>query len=130
MNLVHRRHGRPGNTADEFFNAFFQAPVAPRADRWAPAVDVVETDADYRFAVELPGVTRDGVDRIELARGPRDFLFERRDGGAEFLCLDLVPLAKGDVTPHLAVGALIDHVPAAQWNEGNEVEREKLRRVE
>jgi hypothetical protein len=28
----------------------------------------------------LPGVTRDGVDRIELARGPRDFLLERRDG--------------------------------------------------
>ena len=72
MNLVHRRHGYPQNFpqggVDDFFNAFFQAPLAPSANRWSPAVDVVETDNDYRFVVELPGVAKEDV-KIEFSDG-------------------------------------------------------------
>lgn len=47
---------------NRLFSSFFETPSEPSAARrWTPAMDLVETDAEYVIKADLPGVSEEDV---------------------------------------------------------------------
>lgn len=68
MNLVRTNPFRELHDMQETFNRFF-GNLRPRTDlweeaggNWSPAVDIVETDSDMLFTIEVPGFEKDDID--------------------------------------------------------------------
>jgi len=57
------------NEMNRLFNNFFESPTPGNSGtqlrRWLPAMDLVETDADYVLRADLPGLSEEDV-KIEL----------------------------------------------------------------
>lgn len=59
------------------FDAFFGNAAGPRARRWVPAMDLVETDDHLVLKADLPGLEREDVN-IEVKDGVLTVSGERR----------------------------------------------------
>lgn len=65
---------------NRLFSSFFDTPTTRNGAatrRWVPAMDLVETDADFVLRADLPGVTEDEVS-IEVERDVLTISGERR----------------------------------------------------
>jgi len=75
---------------NRLFNTYFDAPATGNggavARRWTPAMDLVETDADFVLRADLPGVAEKDVkieleDRVLTISGERKAEHEQRKEG-------------------------------------------------
>jgi HSP20 family protein len=75
---------------NRLFNTYFDAPATGNgggvARRWIPAMDLVETDADFVLRADLPGVAEEDVkieleDRVLTISGERKAEHEQRKEG-------------------------------------------------
>jgi HSP20 family protein len=71
---------------DRMFDAFFGTRRANGGYRWAPAMDLVETDDHLVVKADLPGLDKDDVeievsDRVLTISGERKTEHEEREGG-------------------------------------------------
>lgn len=67
-------------TLEDFFGDGRQWPVDLLGGRgWGPAVDVEESDKDYIFEVELPGLQKDDF-KVEMQNGTLIISGERKEG--------------------------------------------------
>ena len=72
-------------TFEDFFRPWSLAPwgeFARRLSGFAPAVDVSETDEEYRVSVELPGLSREDVE-LTIDRGRLTITGEKKGGERE-----------------------------------------------
>ena len=60
---------------------FWRSPIRTRSDRelltaadWTPFVDISETDAAYLIKVEIPGVKKESVSRVQGWHAQRHFV--------------------------------------------------------
>lgn len=95
---------------------------------WNPAVDIKETDEDFQFIVEAPGVNRENME-VELSgdvlviRGKREEVKEEKDGfirrerfqGAFYRSFRLdAPVKEHEIHASYADGILTVRVPKAE----------------
>lgn len=72
---------RPFDRFNRMMEEFFETPNVFR--NWMPTVDVKETEKEYTFTVELPGVKEENIE-VEVVgdslviRGKRDFMEEEK----------------------------------------------------
>jgi HSP20 family protein len=63
MNLIQRKDGNGGEQALAWpFGSLFEGFWAPQATTWAPPMDVVEAEKEYRLHLEVPGVDPKAVE--------------------------------------------------------------------
>ena len=55
MNLIQRKDGGEQSLAWPF-SSLFEGFLAPQATAWAPTMDIVEAEKEYRLHLEVPGV--------------------------------------------------------------------------
>ena len=65
MTLIRWEPARELREMNRLFNTFFEPSSAAVMRRWAPAMDLVETDDHYVLRADLPGVSEGDV-KIEL----------------------------------------------------------------
>src|SRR5947209_9261350 len=79
------------NEMTRLFNTLFEAPApgngaSTSLRRWIPAMDLVETDADFVLRADLPGLAEDDVnieleDNVLTISGERNSRHEERKEG-------------------------------------------------
>ncbi len=67
---------------DDFFGVGRDPVFSASVRSWAPAVDIEETDADYRLKAELPGLKKEDV-KISVEDNVLTLSGERREEKAE-----------------------------------------------
>jgi HSP20 family protein len=77
---------RPEPFSTEFNRLFNSLWESPAAQRWAPAMDLVETEDHYLLKADLPGMTQDNVaiefnDGALTISGERQADYERAEKG-------------------------------------------------
>jgi HSP20 family protein len=65
MHLTRRPHTAFDRDFETLFDSFLSPTPRRVAPGWTPALDIVETETEYRLFVELPGLGKDDV-RIEF----------------------------------------------------------------
>ena len=135
MYLTRRTPGLLDRDFDTLLDSFLGSSARPAG--WTPAMDVVETETEYRLHVELPGLTKDDVKieftdnvlvlkgekkAVERVDGERWHRVERRSGAFQRRLELPVAVDAGKIQARFRDGVLTVTLPKAEEARPREIE--------